>query len=219
MADEKKPKDAKEAGDGAVKAGGWEDERPKPKWRNFPAANAGASSEPLRVAFNREAYAEISSHAKDSLDKEICGVLVGDLCEDDHGEFIEVTAVIRGTAAKKGATHVTFTQETWNQIHEEKEKSHRKRQILGWYHSHPGFGVDFSEMDLFIQKNFFGGPTQIAFVIDPLGGQEAILANRGGSTVPVRKFWVDGRERKAVAPGGGDGDADKSSGGGGGSST
>ncbi|MGA2499594.1 MAG: hypothetical protein ABSH20_17800 [Tepidisphaeraceae bacterium] len=51
-------------------------------------------------------------------------------------------------------------------------------------------------MDLFIQKNFFSGPAQIAFVTDPLGGQEAIIANAGGKIEPVSKFWVDGRERQ-----------------------
>ena len=45
-------------------------------------------------------------------------------------------------------------------------------KIVGWYHTHPGFGVEFSEMDLFIQQNFFGGPAQIA----PRNGGAAGLA-------------------------------------------
>ena len=71
---------------------------------------------------------------------------------------MSVEATIRGDAARKGPTHVTFTQETWTQIHKDKDERHPKRQIVGWYHTHPGFGVEFSEMDLFVQRNFFPAP-------------------------------------------------------------
>ncbi len=156
--------------------------------------------EVLRIAMTKEAYADLIGHAKESLDREICGVLLGDLCEDEYGRFLDIEAALRGGAAKTGGTHVTFTQETWNEIHTAKEQRFPQLQIVGWYHSHPGFGVAFSDMDLFIQKNFFGGPGQIAFVSDPLGGQEAIVANADGEIRPVKRFWVDGRERRCYVP-------------------
>lgn len=196
---QRSPKDGeadRQSGDGAaekVSAGGWT-EKPKVRRKKFPGP-VGAQ-ESLRIAISRDAYAELTAHAKESLNAEICGVLVGDLCEDDEGQFVSVEGTIRGTAAKKGSTHVTFTQETWNQIHEEKDRDHPKRQIVGWYHTHPGFGVEFSEMDIFIQRNFFSGASQIAFVTDPLGGQEAILVNVQGEILPVARFWVDGREKR-----------------------
>jgi hypothetical protein len=73
-------------------------------------------------------------------------------------------------------------------------------QIVGWYHSHPGFGVEFSEMDLFIHRNFFPGPGQIAYVTDPLGGMEAICVNLDGGIRELSRFWVDGRERSCRGP-------------------
>ncbi len=180
-----------------VSAGGWE-ERKKARWKEFPGPRG--ADELLRITMTRKAYADITAHAKESLNAEICGVVVGEVCEDDGGVYVAVEGTIRGTAAKKGSTHVTFTHETWNEIHKEKEKQHPRRQIVGWYHSHPGFGVEFSEMDRFIQKNFFSGPAQIAFVTDPLGGQEAILANSDGQLVPIGRFWVEGREKSLVTP-------------------
>jgi len=32
------------------------------------------------------------------------------------------------------------------------------KKIVGWYHSHPGFGIFLSEYDLFIHRNFFTAP-------------------------------------------------------------
>ena len=37
------------------------------------------------------------------------------------------------------------------------EREHPGLKIVGWYHTHPGFGVEFSEMDLFIQRIFLPG--------------------------------------------------------------
>lgn len=154
----------------------------------------------LRVAISSSAYADIAVHAKESLDAEICGVLVGQVCQDDNGPFVSVSAIIRGKSAKQNKTHVTFTQETWNTIHAERDKNYRDLQIVGWYHSHPGFGVEVSDMDRFIHKNFFPAQTQIAFVTDPLGGDVAILANTDRGLQYVERFWVDGKEHKCCVP-------------------
>jgi proteasome lid subunit RPN8/RPN11 len=197
MAADKKDKDKKvDDADVTVK----DRSSKKPHWGKFPGP-AGAKA-PLRVAMDKDAYAAITAHAAESLDAEICGILAGTLCEDDNGYFLQVTASVRGDAARKGGTHVTFTHETWDAIHKTMEKEHPKLDIVGWYHSHPGFGVEFSEMDLFIQKNFFAANTQVALVTDPLGGQTAMCLQTDNGVKYIGRFWVDGREMKCQMPGG-----------------
>ena len=181
-----------------VRSSGWDDSAVKVRAQRFPGP-AGVT-EPLRISMTKESYAALIGHAKESVDREICGVLLGSLCEDDYGLFVSVEAAIRGTTAKAGGTHVTFTQDTWNQIHMERKARYPRLQIVGWYHSHPGFGVEFSDMDMFIQRNFFSGPAQIAFVSDPLGGDEAICANTDTGIRSIGRFWVEGRERRCRMP-------------------
>ena len=48
------------------------------------------------------------------------------------------------------------------------DAEHSEERIVGWYHTHPGFGIFLSGMDLFIQDHFFNLPWQVAFVYDPL---------------------------------------------------
>jgi proteasome lid subunit RPN8/RPN11 len=166
--------------------------------RTFPGP--AESNAPLRVHFARRAYAELTAHAKESVDAEVGGVLVGEVCEDDNGPFVDVHAIIRATAAREARAHVTFTHETWTQIHAVLDREYRGMQIVGWYHTHPGFGVEFSAMDRFIQQNFFSGKTQIAYLTDPLGGETAICFNAPSGIEPIGKFWVDGREHSARMP-------------------
>jgi proteasome lid subunit RPN8/RPN11 len=168
------------------------DER-RAAWRPFPGPSSATA--PLRVTFDRSAYAEVVGHAKQSLEFEICGVLAGEIFQDDRGPFVHVQAAIRGASAREGTTHVTYTQETWTAIHQELDAKYPKLAIVGWYHSHPGFGVQFSEMDLFIQRNFFSAPTQIGLVSDPLGGEEAVYYNAPEGVEPLDRFWVEGRQR------------------------
>lgn len=170
----------------------------KPAWGEFSGPrNADVA---LRIAVERRAYADLIAHAKESLDVEVCGVLAGQVCEDSEGIFVRVDAAIRGAAASQASTHVTFTQATWNSIHQILERDYPKLSIVGWYHTHPGFGVEFSDMDLFIQKNFFSAPTQIALVTDPLSGAVGICVNTPDGPKYLPRFWVDGREQTAKIP-------------------
>jgi proteasome lid subunit RPN8/RPN11 len=193
----KEPRTEPTAGAPEVQVGPWTGEA-KPKRRDFPGRSPPGA--PLRAAFTAAAYADLAQHAKESLKAEICGVLVGSICSDGEGLWAEVVASLRGNTTSQGSAHVTFTQETWKQIHADLERLHPKLRIVGWYHSHPGFGVVFSEMDTFIHRNFFSGQGQLALVTDPLSGEDAICCNTEGGIRYLGSCLVDGRERALKAP-------------------
>ena len=165
--------------------------------RVFPGPDSGGT--PLRVHFSRHAYADLTAPAKESVDAEVGGVMVGEICEDGDGVFVDVRAIIRALAAKEARAHITFTHETWTKIHAALDRDHPNLQIVGWYHTHPGFGVEFSAMDRFIQENFFAGRAQVAFLTDPLGGDNALCFNGAEGIESLPRFWVDGREHRTRA--------------------
>lgn len=125
------------------------------------------SGQPLLVV-DGEVVRKIRQHARTSMKSEICGVLVG----QDRPGRIEIQASIPGANAEEAGTHVTFTQDTWEHIYQIKDKQYPDHRIVGWYHSHPGFGVFLSDHDTFIHKNFFASPGQVAWVFDPHSDEE-----------------------------------------------
>jgi proteasome lid subunit RPN8/RPN11 len=145
---------------------------------------------------------DVYRHGHASSAVEVCGVLVGNVYRDDAGPFLYVEASIRGEHAGSQDAQVTFTPATWTHVQEEMERHHAGRRVVGWYHTHPGFGIFLSGMDLFIQENFFALPWQVAFVYDPVGGDEGLFVWREGA--PVREpFLVEEdavSEKLAVAP-------------------
>lgn len=69
--------------------------------------------------------------------------------------------------AQGNSASLTFTHETWATLTRETEKNFPHETLVGWQHTHPGFGIFLSGYDLFIHKNFFAQPWQVALVVDP----------------------------------------------------
>lgn len=130
------------------------------------------------VVMESEVARKIRQHARTSMKTEVCGVLLGSAEQDRT----VIDACIAGINAAQGGAHVTFTQDTWEHIYKIKDQEFPDSKIVGWYHSHPGFGVFLSEHDLFIQENFFSNPQQVAWVYDPHTDEEGCFGWVGGKT-------------------------------------
>ena len=126
-----------------------------------------------------EVTRQIRQHARSSMTTEVCGVLIGDLVPGSETDTT-ITAAIAAVNAAQAGTHVTFTQDAWEHIYKVKDAEYPEARIVGWYHSHPGFGVFLSEHDTFIQENFFSAPNQVAWVFDPHTDEEGCFG------------WVEG---------------------------
>jgi len=111
---------------------------------------------------------QIRQHARSNSKTEVCGVLIG----EENGSGLSINARIAGLNAAQAGTYVTFTQDTWEHIYKIKDKDYPDDRIVGWYHSHPGFGVFLSDHDTFIHKNFFSSALQVAWVYDPHSDEE-----------------------------------------------
>jgi proteasome lid subunit RPN8/RPN11 len=150
----------------------------------------------FQVAIRQSVLNDIHDHAASSLDAEICGVLVGDVAKDDDGPFVHVEASIRGEFATGTLAGVTFTAETWTYVQEILEARFPDKKIVGWYHSHPDFGIFLSDMDLFIHRHFFNLPWQIAHVVDPVRADEGVFVWRSGN--PEREGFVVEKDSDAI---------------------
>jgi proteasome lid subunit RPN8/RPN11 len=135
----------------------------------------------FQVVARRSALNDIYRHGHANPGHEVCGVLVGNVYRDEAGPFLYVEASVRGEHAGSQGAQVTFTPETWAYLQEQMDKHHAGRRMVGWYHTHPGFGIFLSGMDLFIQENFFSLPWQVAFVYDPVSGEEGLFVWREGA--------------------------------------
>jgi proteasome lid subunit RPN8/RPN11 len=139
-----------------------------------------------RVTIDGEVLRQIRQHARSNSKTEVCGVLIGE--ENCNG--LNISARIPGLNAAQAGTYVTFTQDTWEHIYKIKDKEYPDERIMGWYHSHPGFGVFLSDHDTFIHKNFFSSALQVAWVYDPHSDEEGCFGWSGGRLERVSEIHV-----------------------------
>jgi proteasome lid subunit RPN8/RPN11 len=126
---------------------------------------------------------------------EVGGVLVGRVVRAGRLEIIGAIPALRAVGHRAS---VTFTHDAWAEIHTTMERKFSPDQrIVGWYHSHPGFGIFLSEHDLFIHRNFFYDTSQIAYVVDPYAATEGIFGWRDGQ---VEKLLERRTPRDPIGP-------------------
>jgi len=150
----------------------------------------GNSNYPVYIGI--DAWLDLLSHAFSVQDREIGGVLVGELCTKpiDQSNYLDITASIEASNAVEERDSLKFTHDTWNDIYIQVEQSYKGFYLLGWYHSHPGFNVFMSNSDKFIHSNFFSLSYQIAVVVDPILKKLKIFYLEGGDFKETGEIFV-----------------------------
>jgi len=113
-------------------------------------------------SINEKAMETIKKEAS-ATDKEIIGILIGRV----YDNLLVVTDVVSGDQIS-GSTRVKLDNETLAKIVDKIMKGEIDGNILGWYHSHPGFGVFMSATDIATQQMLQQFSSKVAaLVIDP----------------------------------------------------
>lgn len=137
-----------------------------------------------------DVLAAVERHTRAHLDGEVGGFLLGVIADGT----VDVRVAMPAEDAVGGRAQVTFTHADWDAAHRAVDTGHPDLQIVGWYHSHPGFGIFLSEYDTFIHANFFAEPEMVALVRDPHDGAVGWFGWRDGEIALLRgSEGVDGR--------------------------
>jgi proteasome lid subunit RPN8/RPN11 len=126
--------------------------------------------EELPIFLDFETADAIERHALRDTSVELGGILLGHECVDeDTGQpFVWITRSLEAQHYENTQASFTYTHDAWEEITRERDRRYPDLDIVGWYHTHPDFGIFLSSHDQFLHRNFFGQPLQVAYVIDPI---------------------------------------------------
>ena len=148
----------------------------------------------LTVFLSETAFDRAVARGDSDTTREIGGVLVGELRRDESGPYLAIETTIDALHAEEKGAELTFTHATWEHIHKEMDTTHKGKKVVGWYHTHPGFGVFLSDRDQFIHKSFFNLPFQVAFVYDPKSKEHGMFAWRDNEVWRLRRYAIGARD-------------------------
>lgn len=144
----------------------------------------------LALVFDTDAHRAMEAHCSRDPQREVCGVLVGFTGVAGRQSWTRVVAVIEGIHAREEQMSVTFTHETWDAVHDVLAARQDGAKVVGWYHSHPDFGVFYSSPDAFVHRNFFGSDGQVGIVVDPVRRESGAFVSKAGSLVTLDRYEV-----------------------------
>jgi proteasome lid subunit RPN8/RPN11 len=157
----------------------------------------------LPVFLDRRAADAIERHALSDTSVELGGILLGKECLDPATgrAFVWITESLEAKHYANTQASFTYTHDSWEEITRERERLHPESDIVGWYHTHPSFGIFLSHHDIFIHQHFFAQPLQVAYVVDPISQSRGFFYWRESNLVPTGGFYLiaDRGERIALA--------------------
>ncbi|MDJ1169828.1 Mov34/MPN/PAD-1 family protein [Roseofilum sp. BLCC_M154] len=124
--------------------------------------------ENLQLYVSESAIHKLTTHLSEDTSKETGGILVGNVSNTSNIHNTVITGAIAAPTTIGNCSTFRFTPHCWPAILKEQEESYPQTQIVGWYHSHPNFGVFLSGVDLKTQEDCFNQPWHIAVVYDPI---------------------------------------------------
>jgi proteasome lid subunit RPN8/RPN11 len=149
------------------------------------------------ILVNESAFRDAQAHALGNPHREVAGVLVGPQPEKqpDGRYVVHISNTIIARHTRMQGASVTYTPESWRYVNDRMAElfPDGTAVIVGWYHTHPGFGIFLSGMDQFIHQNFFTQIWHVAMVLDPLAGNSGFFCwNREKDKVAAYDFpWPE----------------------------
>jgi 26S proteasome regulatory subunit N11 len=110
--------------------------------------------------------------------REIMGLMMGTFFRDDEGVYA-VVADTATAALDADDCSVRFSRDGLEGLFESIDRC-AGETVVGWYHSHPGFGCYLSETDIRTHTGIFGDDPGFAAVIDPADGEFRVFRCRDG---------------------------------------
>lgn len=145
----------------------------------------------VTIFVSQRAYVRFCAHAGSNLENEVGGWLVGRWRADRRSErqFIVIDAILPARHVRNGSAFLTFTQDTQVSLYRELQERYPKRDLVGWYHTHPRMGVFLSEYDAWLHHNFFPEPYQVALVIEPHSSMGGFFVRQEDGNLNTRQYY------------------------------
>jgi|YelNatPaOPRAMG01_1025707.scaffolds.fasta_scaffold09540_8 proteasome lid subunit RPN8/RPN11 len=148
----------------------------------------------FELYISKLAAEKMVNHAKrfGRLRREALGFMLGDVCASGRRRFVMVRDIVTGPLLSS-ADRVRFDRESYSELFSELDSSGFDYVIVGWYHSHPGYGCFMSKTDLNTQLGAFKESFHSAVVIDPINREIAAFKLKGRECVPIdfSIYWHD----------------------------
>lgn len=144
----------------------------------------------VKVYIKQDVYKALEEYASSDTSHELGTIILGNYSDAFGKMNVVISDFIYAKYTDASASTLTFTHETWDYVHKEHQEKYPNTKMVGWQHTHPGYGIFLSNYDMFIQENFFNMPFQVAYVIDSVQHIRGFFQWKSGKVERLKGFYI-----------------------------
>lgn len=131
-----------------------------------PEQDAPLADTAEQVYISSLALLKMLKHGRAGVPMEVMGLMLGEFIDDYTVRVVDVFSMPQsGNSVSVEAVDPVFQTKMLDML----KQTGRPEMVVGWYHSHPGFGCWFSGTDINTQQSFEQlNPRAVGVVVDPI---------------------------------------------------
>lgn len=131
-----------------------------------PQPDAPTNDNSEKVIISSLSLLKMLKHGRAGVPLEVMGLMLGEFVDDYTVRVVDVFAMPQsGTGVSVEAVDYVYQQKMIEML----KQTGRPEEVVGWYHSHPGFGCWLSSVDINTQQSFEQlNSRAVAVVVDPI---------------------------------------------------
>jgi len=132
----------------------------------MPGADAPLHDTAEIIHISSLALLKMLKHGRAGVPMEVMGLMLGEFVDDYTVRVVDVFAMPQsGTSVSVESVDPVFQTKMLEML----QQTNRPEMVVGWYHSHPGFGCWLSGTDINTQQSFEQlNQRAVAVVVDPI---------------------------------------------------
>jgi len=133
---------------------------------NIPGPDEPVPDTSETIHISSLALLKMLKHGRAGVPMEVMGLMLGEFVDEYTVSVVDVFAMPQnGTGVSVEAVDPVFQTRMLDML----KQTGRPEMVVGWYHSHPGFGCWLSSVDINTQQSFESlNPRAVAVVVDPI---------------------------------------------------
>jgi len=142
------------------------------------------------------ALLKMLKHGRAGVPLEVMGLMLGSFVDDYTIDVVDVFAMPQsGTGVSVEAVDPVYQKNFLDKL----EQTGRKENVVGWYHSHPGFGCWLSSVDVNTAMSFEQlSSRSVSVVVDPIQSVKGKIVIDAFRTIPRQAMLLDKNPRQTT---------------------
>lgn len=150
----------------------------------------GMPKEHKKIYIEDYAITFLKQYAQEGENKRRLAVLLGNSARGQGTKHIYIKSALTIDEVEERNGKYVFGEQLWGEIYRQSETYFQEQEIMGWFLSRPGFGVEKNESMEETHCTYFAGADKVFFLMDPAEDETAFYAFDGNRFARQTGYYI-----------------------------